>query len=126
MRDSGKLLQLIHRGMVNAGLDVDTIYQRLGYDARTLPLGDQRPRHDLQAYFWRTVETVTRDREIGLTLCPYLPVFHGGSLEYLFLSSPNFGEGLRLALGYRRLISDQFQARLRRDDDGPRIVRHQP
>lgn len=122
MRDSARLLQLVHRGMVNAGLDIDAIYRRLGYDMRIISLGDQRPRHELQSYFWRTVESVTGDCEIGLHLCPYLPVYRAGVLEYLFLSCPTFGDGLQAAFKYRRLISDCLQVRVVNDAAGTRIA----
>ncbi len=122
MRDSGELLQLIHTGMVNARLDVDAIYERLGYDTRQLSLKECRPRHDLQAYFWRVVEDVTQDSEVGLRLCPYLPVFRGQVLEYLAMSSPTFGDGIRTLAKYQRLISDAFKVRLQQDENGVRIV----
>ena len=35
-RDSGDLTLLIHRSMVSAGWDVDTLYARLGYDVRDI------------------------------------------------------------------------------------------
>src|SRR3546814_15299148 len=87
MRDSGYFLEIIHTGMVNAGLNVNAIYERLGYNAEDLPLREMRTPHQLQAYFWETVEAVTGDPEIGLYLCPHLPVFHGEVLEYLIFSS---------------------------------------
>ena len=42
MRDSGLLLQIVHEGMVKAGLDIQAIYQRLGYDAEKLALRELR------------------------------------------------------------------------------------
>src|SRR3546814_13780170 len=92
MRDSGYFLEIIHTGMVNAGLNVNAIYERLGYNAEDLPLREMRTPHQLQAYFWETVEAVTGDPEIGLHLCPHLPVFHGELLEYLLFSSETLGE----------------------------------
>src|SRR3546814_2545190 len=65
MRDSGYFLEIIHTGMVNAGLNVNAIYERLGYNAEDLPLREMRTPHQLQAYFWETVEAVTGDPEIG-------------------------------------------------------------
>lgn len=122
MRDSGQILLLIHWGLVNSGLDVDQIYSRLGYDARNLPLKETRPRHELQRYFWSVIENVTGDPEIGLHICPNLPVFRGEVLEYLFLSSPNFKEGLHAALRYRRLVSDALDVQLVHDEQGARLT----
>lgn len=109
MRDSGKVLLLIHWGMVNAGLDVDRIYKTLGYDPRNLPLQKIRTRHELQKYFWMVLEGVTHDHDIGLHLCPHLPTFKAEVMEYLFMSSKSLGQGLRAVLPYSRLISDALE-----------------
>lgn len=122
MRDSGQLLQLVHEAMVKAGLDVNAIYKRLGYNAEALPLREMRTPHELQAFFWETVEVVTRDPDIGLHLCPHMPVFRGEVMEYLMFSSPTFGEGLRRSLKYLRLVSDALNLRLVQDDKGTRAV----
>lgn len=115
MRDSGQMLQVVHTGMVNAGLDVQRIYARLGYDAEKLPLRELRTAHQLQSFFWETVEAVTGDTEIGLHLCPHLPLYRGEVLEYLLFSSRTFGEGVNRALKYLRLISDALNVRLVKD-----------
>lgn len=122
MRDSGQLLLLIHEGMVKAGLDVAAIYQRLGYDAEKLAQRDLRTPHQQQAFFWSTVESVTRDPEVGLHLCPHLPVFRGEVLEYLMFSSRTFGEGLKRTLKYIRLISDAISMRIVQDAEGVRVA----
>lgn len=122
IRDSGQLLQIVHEGMVKAGLDIQAIYQRLGYDAEKLPLRELRTPHQQQVFFWTTVEAVTRDADVGLRLCPHLPVFRGEVLEYLMFSSPSFGEGLRRTLKYLRLISDAINVRLVVDALGARIA----
>lgn len=122
MRDSGQILQVVHEGMVRAGLDVNAIYQRLGYHAEDLPLREMRTPHQLQAFFWAQVEAATGDPEIGLHLCPHLPVFRGEVLEYLMFSSSTFMEGAQRALKYLRLISDALDVRLVRDDRGVRAI----
>lgn len=121
MRDSGQLLQVVHEGMVKAGLDVNAIYTKLGYDAEKLDLRQLRTRHQMQALFWETVEAVTGDPDVGLHLCPHLPVFRGEVLEYLLFSSPTFGEGAQRALKYLRLVSDALNVRLVVDDHGARL-----
>ncbi|HEY9545809.1 MAG TPA: AraC family transcriptional regulator ligand-binding domain-containing protein [Solimonas sp.] len=122
MRDSGYFLEIIHTGMVNAGLNVNAIYERLGYNAEDLPLREMRTPHQLQAYFWETVEAVTGDPEIGLHLCPHLPVFHGEVLEYLIFSSATLGEGMERALKYLRLLSDALNVRIITDPRGARAL----
>lgn len=122
MRDSGYFLEIIHTGMVNAGLNVNAIYERLGYNAEELPLREMRTPHQLQAYFWETVEAVTGDPEIGLHLCPHLPVFHGEVLEYLIFSSATLGEGMERALKYLRLLSDALNVRIVTDARGARAL----
>ena len=122
MRDSGLLLQMVHEGMVKAGLDVQAIYHRLGYDAEKLPLRELRTPHQMQAFFWQTVEAVTGDPDIGLHLCPHLPGFRGEVLEYLMFSSPTFGDGVNRALKYLRLVSDALKVRLIHDTQGARAV----
>jgi AraC-like DNA-binding protein len=112
MRDSGQMLQIVHRGMVAAGLDVNALYERLGYDAEKLPLRELRTPHQMQAFFWKTLEAFTGDPEIGLHLCPHLPPYRGEVLEYLMFSSPTLGEGARRALKYQRLLSDALDIRV--------------
>ncbi|MFI4979189.1 MAG: AraC family transcriptional regulator ligand-binding domain-containing protein [Nevskiales bacterium] len=122
MRDSGVLLQIIHAGMVKAGLDVAAIYTRLGYHADKLTQKDLRTPHRLQAFFWEIVEAVTGDPDIGLHLCPHLPVYRGEVIEYLFFSSPTFRDGCNRALKYLRLVSDALEVRLVEDEKGPRFT----
>lgn len=116
------MLQIVHIGMVRAGLDVAAIYQRLGYNAEKLPLREMRFQHELQVYFWETLEQVTGDPEVGLHICPHLPVFRGEVLEYLFFSSPTFGDGIARSLKYLRLVSDAIDLRIVDDDQGARAV----
>lgn len=122
MRDSGQLLQIVHEALVKAGMDVNAIYSRLGYNAEALPLRQMRTPHQLQAFFWETVEAVTHDPDIGLHLCPHAPVFRGEVMEYLMLSSATFGEGMSRALKYLRLVSDALNMRLVHDELGVRAV----
>ena len=120
MRDSGQLLQVVHAGMVKAGLDVNAIYSRLGYDASKLAQRDLRTPHQQQAFFWATVEAVTGDPDVGLHLCPHLPLFRGDVIEYLMFSSPTFGEGWGRAIKYLRLISDALDVSMLQDEQGTR------
>ena len=122
MRDSGQLLSIVHRGMVKAGLDVNAIYMRLGYNTERIGQRELRTPHQMQAMFWEIVEVVSGDPDISLRLCPHLPVFRGDVLEYLMFSSPTFGEGAQRALKYLRIISDALNVRMLDDAQGPRVV----
>jgi AraC-like DNA-binding protein len=120
MRDSGQLLQVVHTGMLKAGLDVDAIYRKLGYDVGKLAQRDLRTPHQQQAFFWATVEAVTGDPDIGLHLCSHLPLFRGDVIEYLMFSSPTFGDGWQRAVKYLRLISDALDISMVQDAQGTR------
>jgi AraC-like DNA-binding protein len=121
MRDSGQFLLVVHEAMLKAGVDINALYSRLGYDAEKLPLKELRTPHQQQALFWQIVEGVTGDADIGLHLCPHLPLFRGEVLEYLMFSSPTFGDGIQRALKYLRLISDALSVHLVHDADGARM-----
>jgi AraC-like DNA-binding protein len=112
MKDSVKLLEIVHAGMVNAGLNVTAIYDRLGYDIQKLAAHDLRTPHAQRNVFWGAVEDITGDPEIGLHLCPHFPVFRGEVIDYLFFSAANFREGCKRALKYLRLVSDALDIRL--------------
>ncbi|MDX1801453.1 MAG: AraC family transcriptional regulator [Marinobacter sp.] len=106
LRDAGVMLRLIYQAMKNKGIDTDAIFARLGVDEGYVYTEHLRTPHSAQLYFWQAVEDVSGDRDIGLHLGQVLPVYKGQVLEYLFLSSPTFGEGLRRAQNYQRLLSD--------------------
>lgn len=122
MRDSGLLLQVVHEAMVKAKLDVNAIYSQLGYDAEKLPLRELRTPHQLQSWFWQTVEKVSGDPDIGLHLCPFLPPYRGEILEYLMYSSPTLGEAVERSTKYLRLVSDALNLKLVQDKHGARAV----
>lgn len=122
MRDSSEVVWLVHRSMVAAGVDVDAVYQRLGYDLRDLPLGECRPSNALQPDFWQAVEAVTDDPDIGLRLCPYAPLFRGAGVDYLLIASARLGDGMQLVFRYARVISDALSIRLAHGAEGAYIA----
>ena len=122
MQDTGQYLQIVHQAMVRAGLDVNAIYSRLGYDAEKLALRELRTPHQQQAFFWTTVEAVTGDPDIGLHLCRHLPIYRGDVIEYLMFSSPTFRDGMTRAFKYLRLVSDALHVRLIQDTQGTRLA----
>lgn len=117
MRDSGQLFLVAHQGMVNAGLDVEAVYRRFGYNAQMAELNGARTPHEQQSAFWQAVEAVTGDADIGLHLCPHMPLYRADIIEYLMFSSRTFGEGITRAFKYLRLVSDALSARLVHIDD---------
>ena len=121
-RDSGALFRLIHEAMKRAGIDTALIFRRLGIDEDYLNRENLRTPHAAQALFWRVVEEVTGDPDIGLHLGFHVPTYKGQVLEYLFLSSPNFREGLKRAISYQRLLTDAADLNLYEADGESCVV----
>lgn len=115
-RDSGILFRLVYQAMQQAGVDTDAIFRRLGVDENYLQRENLRTPHAAQGLFWQVVEDVTGDPDIGLHLGLHVPTYKGQVLEYLFLSSPTFGEGLRRAKNYQRLLTDAADLELHEDE----------
>ncbi|OQX33723.1 MAG: AraC family transcriptional regulator [Oceanospirillales bacterium LUC14_002_19_P2] len=117
LRDAGILVRMAHQAFMNAGIDPTPIYKRCNITAQLL--ADQRTRtpHHAQTLFWQACEDVTGDPLIGLHLGEHTPLFRGQVLEYLFLSSHTFEEGLQRALLYQRLLSDAISGRLEITED---------
>ncbi len=112
MKDAGVLIRLAYRAMISAGIDIPLLFGKLGIDESYLQTPHLRTPHEAQPLFWALLEEQTNDPDIGLHLGQHLPVFKGQVLEYLFLSSLTFGDGLRRALNYQRLISDAADSQL--------------
>jgi|TARA_B100001063_G_scaffold76361_1_gene70592 AraC-like DNA-binding protein len=106
LKDSGILLQLAHRAMLELGLDIPLIFERCGVKDELLEDRNARTPHDAQNLFWQVLEDVSGDPDIGLHIAEKMPVYKGQVLQYLFLSSQTFGDGLTRALNYQRLLSD--------------------
>lgn len=117
-KDAGFLIRLAYQGMENLGIDASEVLNRIGLSYQQIQAKDLRTPHSAQRLFWESIEKVSGDPEIGLHLGEHLPVFRGQVIEYLFLSSPTFGDGLTRALNYQRLISDAVQAALQEDETG--------
>jgi hypothetical protein len=106
LRDSGILLQLAYQAMLELKLDIPLIFNRCGVKAELLQDRNARTPHDAQNLFWQVLEEESGDPNIGLHIGEKMPVYRGQVLQYLFLSSPTFGDGLMRALNYQRLLSD--------------------
>lgn len=111
-KDAGVLVRLAYQGMRELGIDADAVIERSGINKDQLYDSQLRTSHAGQALFWQSVEEVSEDADIGLHLGEHMPFFKGQILEYLFFSSPNFGEGLKRMLNYQRLLSDAAQFKL--------------
>lgn len=118
LTDSGVLVRLAYQAMQDLGIDTSTVLQRIGLRHEQLEEKDLRTPHSAQTRFWSVIEEVADDPDIGLHLGEKIPVFKGQVIEYLFLSSETFGEGLKRALNYQRLLSDAVNATLDEDELG--------
>lgn len=125
LTDSGVLLRMAYQAMVSAGIDADAVLARVGMNKAALSQPELRTPHDAQEYFWEVLEEVSGDPHIGLHLGAHMPIYKGQVLEYLFLSSPSFGEGLKRALNYQRLVSDAFRAEIEERDADSIFLRQQ-
>ncbi|PVZ69489.1 AraC family transcriptional regulator [Pelagibaculum spongiae] len=112
LTDSGVLLRLALSASTALDIDTEQLYQACRLDPALLKQKDLRTPHGAQRKFWQALEEISQDAFIGLHLAEHMPAYKGHVLQYLFLSSPTFGEGLNRALEYQRLLSDAFAARL--------------
>ena len=117
LKDAGFLIRLAYQGMENMGINAADVLNRVGMSYQQIQKKDLRTPHSAQKMFWDAIGEVANDPDIGLHLGEHLPVFRGQVIEYLFLSSPTFGEGLQRALAYQRLISDAVHATLHVEGD---------
>ena len=110
LTDDVALMRPVIDALRASGADVERVLARVGLSEDRLPTG--RIPHAAQALFWKAAAEECGDADVGLYLAQHLPAFHGLLLEYLFLSSDTFGEGLRHSLRYVRLLSDTLNAKL--------------
>ncbi len=113
---------MAYQAMVRMGLDADAVLKRLGVSPQILADRHMRTPHGAQALFWQVLEEVSGDADIGLHLGEHMPVYTGQVLQYLYLSSATFGDGLNRVLNYQRLLSDATQATIEQDDDCACII----
>lgn len=118
LTDDVALMRPVIDALRASGTDPDRVLARVGLAPGDLPAG--RFPHAAQTQFWKAAAEECGEEHVGLHLAGHLPAFHGLLLEYLFLSSETFGEGLRHALRYVRLLSDTLNARL--DVEGDQAV----
>jgi len=110
LTDDVALMRPVIDALRASGNDPDRVLARVGLAPGGLPTG--RFPHAFQTLFWKAAIAECGEEHVGLYLAQHLPAFHGLLLEYLFLSSETFGDGLRHALRYMRLLSDTLNAQL--------------
>jgi AraC-like DNA-binding protein len=110
--DAGIFLWMTWQAMQRAGLDSAAIFASVNLpDAPPDP--QARRENSTQLRFWSAAERISGDPDVGLHVGEHMPPFRGQVMEYLFLSSPTFGEGLARALRYHRLLTDALPIGLR-------------
>jgi AraC-like DNA-binding protein len=116
--DAHIFLRLAYQAMMNAGLPAEAILAKAGVAlSRLNDSSSSRTPNEAQAVFWQAAEEVARDPHIGLHLGEHMPLYRGQVLEYLFTSSPTFGEGLKRSMNFHRLLSDALTGELVVDGD---------
>ena len=109
--DAGIFLWMVYQTMQKMDLDAAAIFARVH-------LPDQPPdkfvRRDnaTQQRFWQAAQQISQDPDIGLHIGANIPPFRGQVIEYLFLSSPTFGEGLKRTIRYQALLTDAMSFQL--------------
>ena len=116
LTDASVVLRLGYQAIRRAGLPTEELLTKAGVALNQVETNDRTPL-SAQYAFWVAAEEVSKDPDIGLHLGEHLPLYRGQVIEHLFISSENFGEGLKRALAYQRLISDAFHAKLVVEDD---------
>jgi AraC-like DNA-binding protein len=112
LTDAGTLVRLAYQGLVNLGIDADEVLKRSGLEPERLYKSNLRTQFSAQPRFWQAAVDLSGDPSIGLHVGEKMPIYKGQIIEYLFLSSGNFGDGLRRNIKYQRLVSDALHARL--------------
>lgn len=105
---SGVVLQRIHSALKEQGLDAESVLARSDYASLLLDPAnvDIRVSHKLGKKLWQNLEQESGDCDIGLHTGIGFDFHSAMPLEYLFLSSPTFGEALQICEPYVRLVSD--------------------
>lgn len=111
LTDASVVLRLGYQAIRRAGLPAEEILTKAGVALNQVEANERTPLN-AQYAFWVAAEEISKDPDIGLHLGEHLPLYRGQVIEHLFISSENFGEGLKRALAYQRLISDAFDAKL--------------
>lgn len=119
--DAGIFLWMTYQTMQKAGLDCAAIFASVNMpDAPPDP--HYRRDNTFQRCFWEKAEQVSQDPDIGLHIGGLMPPFRGQIIEYLFLSSPTFGEGLQRTVNYYQILTDAMRFGFAQHDQQARIT----
>ncbi|WP_025470595.1 AraC family transcriptional regulator [Acinetobacter lactucae] len=114
--DAGIFLWMTYQTMQQMGLDAASIFASVNLPNQP-PDKNVRRNNSTQERFWKAAEQISKDPDIGLHVGSQMPAFRGLVIEYLFLSSSTFGEGLQRALRYQALLTDVFDLKLTVKED---------
>lgn len=109
-------LWMTYQTMQKMGLDAASIFASVNLPNQP-PDKNIRRDNSTQQRFWTAAEEISEDPDIGLHVGSQMPPFRGLVIEYLFLSSSTFGEGLQRALRYQAILTDVFDLKLTIKED---------
>lgn len=110
--DAGVFLWMTYQTMQRMGLDAAAIFAGVNLPDQP-PDKTVRRDNSTQRRFWDAAVRISADADIGLHVGAHMPAFRGQVIEYLFLSSPTFGEGLQRTLRYQAILTSAFNMALR-------------
>lgn len=115
--DAGAMVRLAYQAMGKLGIDADAMLAQINFDPEQLYRSELRTLNTDQLEFWQALEAFSQDPHIGLHLGEAMPIYRDQVMEYLFLSSSTFGEGLQRARNYQRLISEVIDTEVQVEGD---------
>ncbi len=113
--DAGIFLWMTYQAMQKMQLDTAAIFASVHLPDQA-PDKNVRRANSTQQRFWQAAEQISQDAYIGLHVGMQMPVFRGQVIEYLFLSSDTFGEGLARTIKYQAVLSNAFSLSLTQKD----------
>ncbi len=114
--DAGVFLWMTYQTMQRMGLDAAAIFAGVNLPDEP-PDRNVRRDNSTQQRFWAIAEQICQDPFIGLHVGENMPVFRGQVIEYLFLSSSTFGDGLQRTLRYQSILTNAFKLDLHIEND---------
>ena len=101
---------MVYHTLQKMGVDVKQIFSSMNELEHPViwPQKQQRYHNNIQHKFWQLTEKITADPNIGLQVGRQLAPFRGQFFEYLFLSSPRFGDALDVALQHYPYFTTAF------------------
>ncbi|ENW17686.1 helix-turn-helix domain-containing protein [Acinetobacter haemolyticus] len=119
--DAGIFLWMVYQTMHKMNLDAAAIFASVHLPDQP-PDKSVRRNNSTQRRFWDAAEKISVDSDVGLHVGGNVPPFRGQVIEYLFLSSPTFGEGLQRTIRYQALLTDAMSFKLEHHDNKVAII----